>query len=1753
MKVFKRTLSVCVAFVLALSAIAAPITASATTPETISGLTSVQASDVSAETLHPFTSTEALIRDAIEELRAMEITHAEKEPDKALVNAVEKSAEMAYETVKDTIATDLKGELSDGCIDVSEFGLSKENMSKLMAEILDENYLYNAVKDLSYTTVNNKVTKVSFDVTEGYAAAMEAMEKELNDLDVEVSIDPTAEAALDQDDDSISGHSLLLNADPNAACTRHTVSPLVIGDFNEDDSINVGDVVALRNQIVNEEVEAIADINGDGEINVADVIALRNAIVNEIDLTSGNGIVSYEWAEVKDPTPKFAMDAEGYYLRYDSAKGVTDERLFRMDPNTGVLISESGDVLYTPVDANGNYVDANGNPAQPLNDALTNGGLIYNPEDGSIAGGILEDVYYKLTQISFHCSKCDQDIVIMDNPETEEDELADLSMTQDIWINLKTYQTVACNPGEVPTPAEGETMDDYLLYTDMQIGFYVDDTYGPLIGPDGQPVLDQNGDWIPNYVMDEQGNPILDANGNVQVIGMYNSDPQDNGAAEVAYYYSILSAFNADKAEYFGVSTDYWTSKNTEANPMAALKVLCNLDPNQDIPPAQMIQMVQMLPQAFMAYVHYYGAELLAMRDEAMKAVNALPSGSNDIHKMLVIHDWLAENAVFDMGSMLNVTGTGGNNDPIQMTTFGALLSNQLTEIQQSNYYGGICLAYAAAYTYLVQAAFPEIYTQDGKWCTPAQVDSKGGDIVDFNQVMFYADTAETSVAGEGFGGGAFNNVHYFNAVKIKNAPTSNNADDKMMGNWFYVDACYDDIYVECISQYRVEGEGAVNHSYFLVSPQTMGKMWANSIDYIDSLYDGYTYVVETDNQGNQVPSDNIDSSAEYYDPTHPNYVKVETRNETKNDNTCYEDSWFSGAVSKIYHSNGNWYYVDSGSNSATYGSMIGDDGSINIDQDQMGQNGLDMSGMMHSNRVDIEKQDKLKSRPMSSPDYWEDEEDDQQQNPGYGSLDMDTKSDPYASVIFDYGTGEVNGTAASEQLAAAVEEDFIYNDQYPGLTHSIALVNNTIYFNLGNQIWSMNRNGATSASVFREYNTVNASSDGRPFKGSSYKLDDKGTDLSVKNPPIAAMASHDSYRPLYNYVDAEGQVVLDYQGNPSDAYMSKLQSGQMTQEQMEAAIVGRQFVMMYAEPTVTVNLATNYSYTSAFTDSMTDEQKSASIYTKAALNYNPDYTQGISEDSVNDNEEFLWCANIREATAQSNWASLNNTSVGRDTVSCSAKNDGHSYRYDRNQDAYLCNNCGLHAYNLANQPSYGKIELSAIVDSGISQDFIDQNQQQGGDQLSTTTVPVSPVREGATNQKNVVVTVTPNQGYGLPTVTYTVEGGNGRSSEVAMTLNEDGTYTGTITKDAECCLIVSAELRKTVEVTVSEAEHGDVTVLTTVKLPEDQAAEAGVGNVHINEGETGDAPYNDTLTIVAEPEEGYVVKSVKVNDQDVAESNGSYTHNLNGQAITVAVEFAEKFAITVAESEHGKVEADFEEAFEGDTVTLTVTPESAEYTETIAVTYGENNTAVTTTKGADGKYTFTMPAGDVKVTATFATKVYEVKIDDAVKNYVSANPATAAKDATVNLTITAPENKEVDTVSYKVDGNNTSVPVEPVNNAYSFKMPADDVTVTATFKDKVVTYSVITTNGVAADKEKAAKDETVKLTITIPDGQEIESVSYKVTGTETSVPVEKDADGNYTFKMPAGDVTVNVTFDSVSSETPVTPDPDAPVIPDSE
>ena len=197
---------------------------------------------------------------------------------------------------------------------------------------------------------------------------------------------------------------------------------MTIGDFNEDGSIDIGDVVTLRNMITADDVDWNADINDDGKVDNDDVIALRNAIVNENLPKVGSGEISYTWVEAQDYTPKFRTNEMGEFL------------------------DEKGNVTADPAEA------------------ILNGGLIYNPQDGTISEGILADIYWKLTGLDFTCSACGEEVHLVDDPNTAEDELANFSITQDIYINMKTYESVACNAGEKPVLAEGESSWSFIFY-----------------------------------------------------------------------------------------------------------------------------------------------------------------------------------------------------------------------------------------------------------------------------------------------------------------------------------------------------------------------------------------------------------------------------------------------------------------------------------------------------------------------------------------------------------------------------------------------------------------------------------------------------------------------------------------------------------------------------------------------------------------------------------------------------------------------------------------------------------------------------------------------------------------------------------------------------------------------------------------------------------------------------------------------------------------------------------------------------------------------------------------------------------------------------------------------------------------------------------------------------------------------------------------------------------------------------------------
>ena len=1499
--------------------------------------------------MHPFTGTPDLIRSAAEELKAQGVTAQEKQQDEALVQRVETTADKSYDAVKSDLAQALVAQRGEGTVDVADLGLSMQDLAAVLHETLYEKYMNNAVTDVSYETTGGKVTGIRYNMSEGFAAAMDAVDADqLDDVDTEAEVEASVQQAA-------SAVAVYANEEEEGGCRNHTVG----GKSYK------------------------GDLNGDGKVTGADLTVMRDIALGnrEPETTVIPAKVTFEWEEKVDSTPK--TDDQG---------------------------------------------------------KVQNGGLLYDAENKKITQGILPDYSYNLTKISFTCGVCGKTVEITDAAT-----LANFQADKDVYVNTKTGSQTLVDHGKAFTAPDGESADDYLLYTDMQIATYMDDTFS----------------------VDENGAPKTDEEGNV--IGLY-TDSRDNGTLEVQRYYAMLSAFNADNAEYLGVSSDYWTSKNTEANPMAAVKVLCNIDADTQVPPAQMIQLVQMLPQAFMAYVHYYGAELLAMRDKAMAVVNDLPEGTTEIQKQLVLHDWLADNCTFDMGVMTNVTSSGGapETDPIQMTTFGSLLSDQLTEMPtytttdangntvSKAYYGAICLGYTAGYNYLLQNLHPEVYKttdDEGKaiWKTPAQVGDD--DLVDFIQAKFYADTAKTSVAGEGFGGGAFNNVHYMNAVRLPNA------DNKANGEWFYTDVCYDDIYVECMAQYRGEVQGSIYHTYFLMSPQSIAKLYekGKSIDYIDSLYDGYVYEVAKDADGNIIPSENVDSSKEYYDPTHPKYNKVETNNETKNDNTSYEDSWFSGAVSRIYNDGTNWYYVDGGSTMASQRGSVEKSDQMDDMKDQFN---FDMKAIVHSQRVNVEKRNKLKSRAVSAPDYWT--------SSSSGSMMGDnTKTDSYAVTLFDYGTGKFAQNDKAPVLADEAKQDFIYTEQYPSLTHSVGLCEGKLYFNLGNAIYTYDlkaAEGTNPVALFKEYDTVKYSSDGRAFTASSYYVDANGS-KTVQNKPIAALEIYEDYDFTNCYTP-----VMDESGNP----------------------VGMQFdaAKLTSNPTLTVNVATNFSF--SYPNAANAEVR----YSQEAVNLNPDYQRQVSDEGDNSNSEFLWCANIRDSAKMTDL--LNDLANGASSevsvaASCTSpaftqtrtdkyglvKGDktvaegdkalGHSYKFNADEGVYICETCGLHAYVLLETGEGGNASMSSKADSGMG-----SMGSIGG--MESEVTPVDPAREAATKAKDGKITlkVTPDEGYTIDEVYYVEEAAaettepteptepetqaDEDTSKVPLTANTDGTYT--ITKP-EACITVHVTFKKVEPevkshaINIGEMKNGAVTATV-----EGKAVETAEENADVTLTATPNEGYRlkaETLAVSYQiPGENAEPKTETVVPTPVEGEEGKYTFKMPAADVTVTAEFEQTYKVKVDDTlKNGSVKADKESAAAGETVQLTVTPDEGYELEAIGVTYTDGN-GQTQNVTVNKDNTFEMPAGDVNVTASFKAKAEEPKqhsvtvtVEGAQGGTATAEPNQAAAGQTVKLDIQADDGWTV----WQVTMNGEPLTPDPnTKKDYQFEMPDEDVKVVVEF-----------------------------------------------------------------------------------------------------
>lgn len=175
---------------------------------------------------------------------------------------------------------------------------------------------------------------------------------------------------------------------------------------------------------------------------------------------------------------------------------------------------------------------------------------------------------------------------------------------------------------------------------------------------------------------------------------------------------------------------------------------------------------------------------------------------------------------------------------------------------------------------------------------------------------------------------------------------------------------------------------------------------------------------------------------------------------------------------------------------------------------------------------------------------------------------------------------------------------------------------------------------------------------------------------------------------------------------------------------------------------------------------------------------------------------------------------------------------------------------------------------------------------------------------------------------------------------------------------------------------------------------------------------------------------------------------------------LTLTINVAKTYKVNIGEVTNGSVTADKTYAKVGELVTLTVTPdEGYVLSEISGVAVGENNT-------------FTMPAKDITISATFvdetvAAKEYTITIEDAANGSVAVDKTVAKMGEKIMLTITPDEGYMLSEITgIEVDENN------------SFIMPARDVTISAVFKEIPVGEALI--NGTAGDDGKHIVSYTV-------------------------------------------------------------------------
>lgn len=1746
---------------------------------------SVAASAASAasavQSLPRFTSTTDLIKQTAQTLAAQGEVHELEQDDAKLEATAQSKAGMSLAALENALADAMYANAAAGKINTEAYGLNKDEMASVMAATIKTYHLSSAVTDLGYeTNAAGVVTAVTFTGSSGMTSAMESLTNSDDEV-IAQQADSYAQAYVAENSDTFAA---------SAAADGHTYGEpkWYWNDTNPEDG---------HTHKWKETPDGYWTKTDDGWAYTAVYTCEKDDAYQKVE-----GTVTKDTTDAKPGVAGKTVYSASVPADKSPVKKEYKEPTTRTD-DIAALPCQSHVVSK---DADGNFVATFNWEMKKVEGELaadySNAQLFYDSETGKISAGAPVTIDWECTGITFKCAVCGEEI------KTKPMQTMPVSVVVD-----QNDNSVYINVGGTPTLDTTSGGTGVTLVSAMDGGNWYDMQNNPVDASKVNFTYQSGDNKGKNSLLlyDSQKTAVyVDDQGN-QVTNTY-----DVSTAQMNYYYFQLSQFNQDEAEYFGVVAPFWTSKGVQkqgedgsiTGTMGAIKVLCSIDPNDDVPPTTMAFMLNMLPQAFMSYVMNYGEALKAIRDAGLARVAELGNSADYVTKLLILHDWISQVAEFDMGSMGDITG-GGNNDPIQMTAFGALLGGEIGA--KGVEYGCICLGYASAFNYMVQNLpdNKEIYkkTVDGKevWKTPDEVGDNA--VVDFAQILYYCDTSDTSIAGNAFGGGMFNNVHYFNAVKVNKLQGDSNSATMTTGdpnkNWYYVDVCYDDVNTECMAQTRVENAGDLRHVNFLVSPSGLEGRYSKYYDYIDSLYDGYTYTKnkepDKDDAGNVVMNNG---------KPHYSYTKTDNKNETRYTDTCYEDTWFTSICSPIYFDDNYFYYVDTTTNQNLYNDMRrkqaenGDSGSSGS-----GSSGNNSQMQQFMKKMQNQGPDTLEARPRNA-NYYIRKADSSSSSGGFSMSSFTKTDDPFdiilmyyndlketssnfndddsnAKVLAEAGTIYKIDTSAKDKhtkvennLNTECLADAAAKRIYPALVHSTALYDGKLYFNVNNAIYRMDPTTGAVEEV-KEYNTVyggiklTKDKDGNMvpdthFPGMSMVIMDSAKDTSsvkylgtFKNHPLAGLTLRDSYS--FATTTQQGQTVITGINTTKDQLIvsvgTNLSNTYKSLDELDSD----------GKPVVKTDAAgTSYA-----------NRKS---YKTESWNYNPSYNQNMgSSDEKNKNEEFMWCANLVETMPMSDMVS--DLSSGATT--------------DVSVEAW----CDTPAYTQARTNKYGLTK----GEKKYADDALPKGHTWALDELETKSVGnnVYLCSDCHTATESTPHTVTWNEVEGVKLTLGTTNKTYIKDDTVTLTVEKEGTDIVTVTAkngDTDVALTEvqeAAQDEAAAQATTEKAKtvytftmpDGDVTISVAKNAKTYAVNVAALTNGEIT-ASAKEAAEKETVTLTAKPATGYALKagSVKVTYKDadnneqpvkatVDEKDANvYTFAMPAYPVNVSAEFVKEYKVTAATVDNGTVTANPTTAVAGKEITVTVSAKEG-YKLTagsLKATYTDadnNNQPITLKDGTDANtYTFTMPAGDVAITAAFeAIKVetysVTVNVSDSTTGSAEADKTADLKAGDVVTLTVKPRDDDAMLaelaqgglkVTYK-DAENTDQTIEvkagEKANTYTFEMPAANVTVSVQFT--IVEYGIttkvtpaeggtikVTVKGSTESIVRAAAGTTIVATFAAADGYQLSEARCMQGAGGGSITAQLDENGAYGVTMPANRVDFEATFEKKETTEPTNP-----------